>query len=153
MKKIICTIILVVLAVGLAGCSNSKLEAQYPPQSIGGETVEGVLASYAESFSNVDYTTFTGYEILPYVTKEWGKIWLDELSSQYVKAYKKNKFVREYQSASVSDVKTDGDSATAELSIYSLQKEPSIKSCESVSEKITLVKIDGNWFVDKVETK
>lgn len=153
MKKVLGVFILAILVISFVGCKSSELEKEYPPQSIGGETVESVLNSYAKAFSDIDYSTFTGYEILPYITKEWGKTWLDELSSQHVKAYKNNKFIREFKSADVSDVVTNGDSATATLVVYSNQKKPDEKLCESVPEKVTLLKVNGNWFVDKVERK
>lgn len=153
MKRILDVLILAVLVISFVGCKSSELEKEYPPQSIGSETVESVLNSYAKAFSDIDYSTFTGYEILPYVTKEWGKTWLDELSSQYVKAYKNNKFIREFKSADVSDIVINDNSATATLVIYSNQKKPDEKLCTSVPEKVTLLKVEGNWFVDKVEKK
>lgn len=153
MKRILSALILVVLVISFVGCKSSELEKKYPPQSKGGDTVESTLKSYSKAFADIDYSTFTGYEILPYVTKEWGKAWLDELSSQYVKAYKNNKFVREFTNADISDVVIKGDSATATLIIDSNQIKPDVKSCESVPEKVTLLKVNGKWFIDKVEKK
>lgn len=153
MKRILGMLILAALVISFVGCTNSKSEKEYPPQSKGGNTVESTLNSYSKAFADIDYSTFTGYEILPYVTKEWGKTWLDELSSQYVNSYKNNKFVREFKSADISDVIVNGDSATATLVIHSNQKEPDEKLCASVPEKVTLLKVNGSWFVDKVEKK
>lgn len=153
MKKILSALIAAVLAISLIGCTNSQLSGKFPPQSKGGETVNSALTGYSKAFSDIDYSTYTGYEILPYVTKEWGKTWLDGLASQYVNAYKNNKFVRVFERADISDIEIKGDSATATLVMVSNQTKPDEKLCASVPEKITLLKRDGKWFVDKVEKK
>lgn len=153
MKRVIVVFILIILVIAFTGCTNSGLVKKYPPQSIGGATVEDALKGYSKAFADIDYTTFTGYEVLPFVTKEWGKTWLDELASQFVDAYKRNKFLREFTNADISDVVIKGDSATVTLVICSTQKKPDKKLCESEPEKVILIKVSGKWFVNKVEKK
>lgn len=153
MKRLIGILILAVLVASFTGCTNNGLLEKYPPQSRGSITVEDTLIDYSKAFSNIDYTTFTGYEILPFVTKEWEKTWLDELASQYVDSYRRNKFVREYTNANISNVVVKDDLTTATLVIDSIQKKPDERSCESVPEKITLIKVNGKWLIDKVEKK
>jgi hypothetical protein len=153
MKRSLLFLILGVLIFTMVGCTTGLAESKMNPQSAGSATVEEALNNYAAAFANINYTTFTGSEILPYVTREWAKTWLDDLSSQYVKAYRNGKFVRQFTSAETSDVQIKDDYATAILVIYSTQTKPDAKSCQSLPERISLKKIDGQWFIDKVEKK
>lgn len=147
MKRIVCFLLAAAFVIFFAGCAKSEIDIQ----SSGGSSVDDVLEKYAAAFANIDYKTFSGNEVLPYMTEEWGKKWRNELSSQYVDAYKKNKFVREFTSVDISNVQVDGNTATATIIINSSQKEPSVKECSNPPEKVSLKKVDEKWFIDNIE--
>lgn len=153
MKRTIIFLVLAILLLAVAGCTTGLAGDKSIPQSAGGATVEEAINKYAAAFANINYETFSGSEILPFVTREWGKTWLDDLSSQYVKAYRNAKFVRQFANAEISDVQINGDSAEATLVINSTQTKPDSKQCRSMPEKLTLKQINGQWFIDKVEKK
>lgn len=140
-------LLLFVIAICISGCSSSVKNAQ----SIGGDTIDDTLKKYSEAWANIDYKKYTGEEILPYMTKEGGKIWFEKTSPQYIDTYKKLKTVREFTDAEISEIQDNGDTATAVLVIHSIQKKPDEKVCADCPEKVYLNKISEKWYVDHTE--
>lgn len=148
MKKAIFILLSLMMLLIVAGCNTSSVSNA---QSIGGNSAEDVLNKYAEAWANINYKTFTGEEILPYMTREGGKNWLENLSPKYFDVYKQQKIVREFTKVEIKDLQVKDDSASAVLTVYSLQKEPGEKNCVDLPVKVFLKKIDSKWFVDYTE--
>jgi len=144
MKKTIMALLGFLFLLTITACSQTSINAQ----SAGGESVEEALTQYAKAWANIDYNSYTGREILPYVTKEWGQEWYDKISRQYIDVYKQQKIIREFSDVEISGIMIDGDSASAVVTIYSKQKSPSEKSCADLPVSVSLVKVGNKWFIN-----
>jgi hypothetical protein len=81
------------------------------------------------------------------MTKDGGTNWLEN-STKYADVYRQQKIVRVFSKSEITDLQISDSSATAVLTVYSLQKEPGEKNCVDLPVKVTMKKIDDKWFVD-----
>lgn len=147
MKRIVLLFLLVtVMIITLTVCSESK----NTNNSSGGDTVEEALEDYAAAFGDIDYKTFSGEEVLPFMTEEAGERWLDILAPRYKDLYTKYKLVREFTNVEISGIQVQDKTASAVIVINSIQKSPDVKECKSVPEKVFLKRMNGKWLIDDI---